>query len=158
MMVRTRDETHVRGSCAQAGATEVVPETLEAGPDDRHPRPAAARRAARAGGPALPAVSARRATTCCGSSSAARTPWRRDQTGPGRGPHEARGRSGREVAWSDAHLAELRLTGVVVTALVRRGKRLLAPAAGDHGWKSGDAVVLFGSAQDIDAAERILLG
>jgi len=54
-------------------------------------------------------------------------------------------------------LAELRLTGVVVTALVRRGKRLLAPAP-ETRLDAGDGVVLFGSAHDIDAAERRLLG
>ncbi len=54
-------------------------------------------------------------------------------------------------------LADLPLNGVVVTALVRRGKRLTAPPANAR-IEAGDALVLFGAAHDVDAAERMLLG
>jgi CPA2 family monovalent cation:H+ antiporter-2 len=54
-------------------------------------------------------------------------------------------------------LGELRLNGVAVTALVRRGRRTLAPPPQAR-LEAGDAVVLFGPAQEVAASERILLG
>jgi CPA2 family monovalent cation:H+ antiporter-2 len=53
-------------------------------------------------------------------------------------------------------LADLELAGVLVTALVRNGKRSLAPAA-ETVLEAGDVVVLFGPALDIEAAARRLL-
>jgi CPA2 family monovalent cation:H+ antiporter-2 len=54
-------------------------------------------------------------------------------------------------------LDELRLDGVVVTALVRDGERRLSPPP-DTRLQAGDAVVLFGRPDDLQRAERSLLG
>lgn len=54
-------------------------------------------------------------------------------------------------------LAEFDLTGVVVTALVRSGERSLRPAP-DIPLQNGDALVLFGSPDDLQRAERAILG
>ena len=154
VMVRTRDETHVE-AMREAGATEVVPETLEAGlmiathalllldvPLARVVRRFQGQRASRyrllreffRGGEAFAGGAfdgdgdrMKPVVVPTGSVAAGRT------------------------------LADLRLNGVVVTALVRRGKRLPAPPPHTR-IEAGDALVLFGAAQEVDAAERMLVG
>jgi CPA2 family monovalent cation:H+ antiporter-2 len=54
-------------------------------------------------------------------------------------------------------LEEIALEDVAVTALVRAGKRELAPAPATR-LESGDAVVLFGPPEALQRAERALLG
>lgn len=54
-------------------------------------------------------------------------------------------------------LGELDLDGIVITALVRRGKRQLKPAR-ETRLETGDVLVLFGSPDDLQRAERALLG
>ncbi|MEQ1437979.1 cation:proton antiporter [Fontimonas sp. SYSU GA230001] len=152
VMVRTRDETHVEELRA-AGATEVVPETLEAGlmiathallllgtPLSRIVRRIQSQRSERyrllrevfLGDPltesAADANADRLRVVVLGDNST------------------ARGRS----------LAELSLDGVAVTAVVRNGQRRLSPPL-DTRLEAGDALVLFGSPEDLQAAEQRLL-
>ena len=54
-------------------------------------------------------------------------------------------------------LGELDLDGIVITALVRRGERQLKPAR-ETRLETGDVLVLFGSPDDLQRAERALLG
>ena len=54
-------------------------------------------------------------------------------------------------------LGELVLPGVVVSALVRQGERQLEPPP-DTRLEAGDVVVLFGSAGDVERAETSILG
>jgi CPA2 family monovalent cation:H+ antiporter-2 len=54
-------------------------------------------------------------------------------------------------------LADMTLEGVVVTALVRGGERVLSPSR-ETCLQRGDAVVLFGSPADLERATRSLLG
>jgi CPA2 family monovalent cation:H+ antiporter-2 len=54
-------------------------------------------------------------------------------------------------------LGDLELPGVVVTALVRNGERRLDPPSGTR-LEAGDVVVLFGSAGDVEQAEAAILG
>lgn len=54
-------------------------------------------------------------------------------------------------------LEEIDLTGIVVTALVRSGERSLRPAP-ETCLQTGDALVLFGSPEDLQHAERAVLG
>jgi CPA2 family monovalent cation:H+ antiporter-2 len=54
-------------------------------------------------------------------------------------------------------LAQVKLDGVSVTALVRAGERHLSPP-GDTRLLAGDAVVLIGRLEDLQRAERSLLG
>jgi CPA2 family monovalent cation:H+ antiporter-2 len=52
-------------------------------------------------------------------------------------------------------LNELDLKGIAIAALVRRGQRQLTPS-GETRLEAGDVVVLFGSPDDLQRAERIL--
>jgi CPA2 family monovalent cation:H+ antiporter-2 len=54
-------------------------------------------------------------------------------------------------------LSEFAFDGVVVTALVRGGERLLRPSP-ETRLEAGDAIVLFGPPDDIQSVERRLLG
>lgn len=54
-------------------------------------------------------------------------------------------------------LAQMDLDGVLVTALVRRGQRDLSPPP-DTVLEAGDVLVLFGSDESLGHAERALLG
>ncbi len=152
VMVRTRDESHVE-ALRGAGATEVVPETLEAGlmiathvlllldvPAGHVMR--------RFEGQRLSRYRLLR-EVLRGEDVLADAQFDRDaeRMKPVVVP------SGGSVAGRT--IEELALDGVVVTALVRRGKRLLAPPPGTT-LEVDDAVVLFGSSQDLDAAERVL--
>lgn len=53
-------------------------------------------------------------------------------------------------------LREFDLEGVAVTALVREGKRQLTPSL-DTQLQAGDVIVLFGSPADLERAQTILL-
>ena len=153
VMVRTRDESHV-DELRAAGATEVVPETLEAGlmiaaqalfllnvPLGRIMRRVQEQRAERY----------------------------RLLRGYFQGDVIAQADDGRDgdrlrsIVLSDASpavgrtLSEFELPGVVVTALVRGGQRILRPA-GDAGLEAGDTLVLFGAPDDLQKGESTLLG
>ncbi|MCC6713874.1 MAG: cation:proton antiporter [Gammaproteobacteria bacterium] len=54
-------------------------------------------------------------------------------------------------------LQELGLEGVAITAMVRSGQRRLTPP-GETRLEVGDVVVLFGAAEDLERAERVLAG
>jgi CPA2 family monovalent cation:H+ antiporter-2 len=54
-------------------------------------------------------------------------------------------------------IGELELPGVTVTALVRKGERHLDPPAGTR-LEPGDVLVLFGSDADVQRSEDALLG
>ena len=152
VMVRTRDESHVEELRA-AGATEVVPETLEASlmiasqalmllgvPQQRIAQRVQQQRNERYRllreqfrGDLLESIEGDRGED-------------RLRVVPVASESAAAGRS----------LADFDLTGVVVTALVRQGRRLLTPAL-ETTLEAGDAVVLFGSPNDLQRAERDLL-
>lgn len=154
VMVRTRDETHVEALRA-AGATEVVPETLEASlmivshvlllldvPLSRIVRRMQTQRSGRY---RLLRELFR------GESGLAETPQEREAD-----------RLHPVVLQSESPavgrlIDEIRLDGVVITALVRGGERRLSPPR-DTRLAAGDAVVLFGAPDDLERAERTLLG
>jgi CPA2 family monovalent cation:H+ antiporter-2 len=154
VMVRTRDESHVE-EIRQAGAAEVVPETLEASlMIAAHalllldvPRSRVMRRI-------LEQQTGRYRLLrefFLGDSTFSEHPEAQDadRLAPvhlAAGSH-AIGRT----------LTEFALDGVVVTALVRRGSRELAPAP-DTRLEEGDVVVLFGSPEDLAEAQSQLLG
>lgn len=153
VMVRTRDETHVE-ELLNAGAVEVVPETIETSlvigaqalllcqvPLARVARRMQAQRASRY----------RLFREFVPGDDIAHTDEVRDterirpvlltETSPA----------------VDLTLAEIGLEGVVVTALVREGARRLSPPP-DTKLQRHDAVVLFGYPDDLQRAERRLLG
>ena len=153
VMVRTRDETHVE-ELREAGAAEVVPETLEAGlmiasqallllgvPQSRVMRRMQEQRATR--------------------YRSMREFFHGDVLAESEGPRDAdRLHSVALVDKSPAigrSLADLSLDGVVVTALVREGERLLRPPP-DLELQAGDALVLFGAPGELKQAERALMG
>jgi CPA2 family monovalent cation:H+ antiporter-2 len=154
VMVRTRDETHVE-ALRQAGATEVVPETLEAGmmiashvlmllnvPLARIVRRMQTQRTSRyrlmreffRGGSVL-------------SDDAEKQNADRLHAVPLPAKSHAIGKT----------LAELELKGIVVTALARQGNRELAPSPQTR-LEEDDVIVLFGSPEDLQKAESMLLG
>jgi CPA2 family monovalent cation:H+ antiporter-2 len=154
VMVRTRDESRV-DELMRAGATEVVPETLEAGMmivshalllldvplarvlrrvrDVREGRYRLMREFFRGGDPL----------------AADRTAGDRLHSVALRNGAPAIGRTLAELDLAQQH--------VLVTALVRAGRRLLAPAA-DVALQPDDVLVLFGSPPDLERAEARLLG
>ena len=153
VMVRTRDETHVEELRA-AGAAEVVPETLEAGlmiasqalllldvPQARVMRRMQEQRATR--------------------YRSLREFFHGDVLAEPAGPRDAdRLHSVALAEKSPAigrSLDDLSLDGVVVTALVREGERLLRPPP-DLQLRAGDALVLFGPPGELKQAERALMG
>ena len=152
-MVRTRDESHVNELRA-AGATEVVPETLEAG--------------LMIAAQALFLLNVPLARIMRRVQEQ-RTEHYRLLRGFFEGDVIAQtdaGRDGdrlRSVVLSDATpavgrtLSEFDLPGVVVTAVVRGGQRILRPPA-ETRLDAGDALVLFGSPEDLQKAESTLLG
>jgi len=154
VMVRTRDEHHVEELRA-AGATEVVPETLEASlmiaahalvlldvPFSRVIRRMRGQRDSRY---QLLREFFR------GESALADAPQDRDAERllpvvvPAESPLKGR------------PLGDLRLERVAINALVRGGKRYLDPSP-DITLEAGDVVVLFGSPDDLGRAERALFG
>lgn len=152
VMVRTRDETHVE-ELLQAGATEVVPETLEAGlmiasqallllnvPQARVMRRMQEQRASRYRllreffpGDAIAVEGNRMGDRLHSILLTENSP--------------AVGR----------RLADFAFDGVVVTALARAGERHLRPST-ETCLETGDALVLFGPPEDLRRAERNLLG
>jgi CPA2 family monovalent cation:H+ antiporter-2 len=153
VMVRTRDESNV-DELRRAGATEVVPETLEAG--------------LMIASQALflldvPLVRIMRKV------QEQRTSHYRHLRAFFQGDVIAQAEGGREgdrlrsVVLSEASpavgrtLAEFDTPGIVVTALVRGGQRTLRPVA-EIRLEAGDALVLFGATDDLQKAESALLG
>ncbi|MEW6037263.1 MAG: cation:proton antiporter [Pseudomonadota bacterium] len=154
VMVRTRDETHVE-ELRLAGAAEVVAETLEAGlmiasqallllnvPFSRVARRIREQRLNRY----LLLREFFRGDAMFSDDVQAQEG---DRLWPVLLPPGCRS--------AGSTLAELALERVVVTALVRRGVRELAPAP-ETRLAEGDAVVLFGSPSDLEKAESRLLG
>ena len=153
IMVRTHDETHVDALRA-AGATEIIPETLEASlmisahvllslnlPLSRVVRRMRAQRTSR--------YQLLRAFFHSNSSTEDALEHEVDRLQPilitQNSP--AIGRT----------LNELNLKDVVITALVRDGERRLTPAP-DTRIEAGDALVLFGAPDDLQRIEKIILG
>ncbi|MGD9852208.1 MAG: cation:proton antiporter [Nitrospirales bacterium] len=154
VMVRTRDETHV-DELRASGATEVVPETLEAGlmiaahalvllnvPISR---------VVRRMGEQWNGRYRLLRKFFLGDSSLAYTQQRHDfdRLRPVILPPDCSivGRA----------LNELNLKGVAIAALVRGGQRQLTPS-GETRLEAGDVVVLFGSPEDLQTAERAMFG
>lgn len=152
VMVRTRDQTHVDELLA-AGATEVVPETVEAGlmiaaqalllldiPLSRIVRRMQKQRSMR--------------------YRLLRELFRGNELSDDPECCEAdRLRAVTLHPYSQVlgrRLGELELKGVLVTALVREGKRRLSPAP-DTVLTAGDVLVLFGTPDDLYRAEDVLL-
>ena len=153
IMVRTRDETHV-DELRAAGATEVVPETLEAGlmiaahalvllnvPISRVARRMREQRNGRYHllrefflGDSLLAYT--------------RQEHNVDRLRPVVLPQDS--------SFVGRTLHELNLNGVAIAALVREGQRQLMPS-GETRLEAWDVVVLFGSPDDLQRAERALL-
>lgn len=152
VMVRTRDESHVKELQA-AGAAEVVPETLEAGlmiasqallllnvPLSRVVRRMQEQRTHRY----RLLREFYRSDTVVEDIEERGADRLRPVTVPPDSPSVGR------------TLGEFDFDSVVVTALVRKGERLLSPSR-DTRLEAGDAVVFFGSPEDLQRAERILL-
>ncbi len=152
IMVRTLDQSSVNALRA-AGASDVVPETLEVG------LMLASQALLRLD------VSAERVGRILAQERAGQ--YRRlFEVFPGDRSH---GESGTELEAGRLHavqiapasalagkrLGALEIDGVVVTALVRNGKRLLQPNQ-DVRIEAGDRLVLFGSPSDLRAAEMRL--
>ena len=153
VMVRTRDESHV-DELRAAGATEVVPETLEAGM-------MIASHALLLLAVPLSRVVRRMRDQRSGRYRLMREFFRGenglDESQPaGDGDRLHPVLLSAESAAVGRALGECGLDGVVVTALVRQGQRRLSPAP-DTRLEAGDAVVLFGSEEDLRRAERALL-
>lgn len=153
VMVRTRDESHV-DELRAAGATEVVPETLEAGM-------MIASHALLLLAVPLSRVVRRMRDQRSGRYRLMREFFRGenglDESQPaGDGDRLHPVLLSAESAAVGRALGECGLDGVVVTALVRQGQRRLSPPA-DTRLEAGDAVVLFGSTEDLQRAERALL-
>jgi len=154
VMVRTRDESRVE-ELRQAGATEVVPETLEAGLmiashallllDVPLTRVMGRMQEQRAGRYRLLREVFRDDRLLAEDADARDADRLRPVLLPPETP--AIGRT----------LEELGLQGVVVTALVRQGTRRLAPPPQTR-LEPEDVVVLFGSPGDLQRAEGRLLG
>lgn len=153
VMVRTRDESHV-DELRAAGATEVVPETLEAGM-------MIASHALLLLAVPLTRVVRRMRDQRSGRYRLMREFFRGEN---GLDESQPAGDGDRlhpvllppEGAAVGRTLDECGLDRVVVTALVRHGQRRLSPPP-DTRLEAGDAVVLFGSAEDLRRAERALL-
>lgn len=152
VMVRTRDESHV-DELRASGATEVVPETLEAAlmiaahalvlldvPISRVMRRMQQQRDKRYH---LLREFYRGNNIFADSSQAHNADRLRPVILPP--DSNAAGRT----------LREFQLEGVAVTALVRQGKRQLTPSL-DIPLQEGDVIVLFGSPDDLERAEQTL--
>lgn len=150
VMVRTRDEEHV-DDLRQAGATEVVPETLEAGL-------MIATQALLLLDVPLSRVLRRVQSQRVGRYRLLRELFRGDnaaELGDGDAIKPVALPAGCMAVGRS--IAELRLQAVAVMALVREGQRQLAPPA-ETRLEVGDTIVLFGAAADVADAERIVLG
>lgn len=154
VMVRTRDESHL-DTLREAGASEVVPETLEAGL-------MIASQALLLLNTPLSRVIRRMQEQRAGRYRLLRE-FAIETAAPETAPTTTEGDRLRPVPLPDGSpavgctLADLALERVAVTALVREGNRQLTPP--DHTeLRPGDVLVLFGTAEDLDRAERVLRG
>ena len=154
IMVRTPDESRVE-ALKEAGASEVIPETLEAGL-------MIASQAL-----VLMNVPLSRVVRRVQEQRISRYPLLRElpvdevpaaETFHPQGPQLLRpvllGPGSRAVGRT---LGEIALNEIVITALVREGQRQLMPS-GDVRLEVGDALMLFGAPDDLQTAERALLG
>ncbi len=152
VMVRTRDESHV-DELRKAGATEVVPETLEAG------LMIAAHALVLLDVP-ISRVVRRMREQQDGRYHLLREFFLGDSSlGYSQEEHKA-DRLKPVVLTSNSSmvgraLKELNLKGVAVASLVRKGQRQLSPSE-ETRLEAGDVVVLFGSPEDLQRAERVL--
>lgn len=153
VMVRTRDESLV-GELREAGATEVVPETLEAG------LMIAAQALFLLDVP-LVRIMRRVQEQRTGHYRHLREFFKGDviaQAEQDRGGDRLRSIVLEEKnAGVGKTLADFDTPGVVITALVRAGQRSLRPG-GDIRLETGDTLVLFGAPDDLQKAESALLG
>ncbi len=154
VMVRTRDESHVE-ELREAGASEVVPETLEAGM-------MIASYALLAMSVPLAKVMRRVQKQREGRYRLLREFFRGDAILAERGEAQTADRMQPVVLQDDSPavgrtLGDLQLENVVVTAIARDGRRQLAPDPQTE-LMSQDVVVLFGSPDDIERAIGLLLG
>lgn len=154
VMVRTRDESHVE-ELRLAGATEVVPETLEAG------LMIAAHALLLLNVP-LSRVVRRIREQHTNRYLLLREFFRGDSAFAEDLEAQNADRLQPVMLSSGSRaigctLGELEFDGVVVAALVRQGNRELAPSR-ETRLKAGDVVVLFGSPEDLQSAESRLLG
>ncbi|ACE82850.1 monovalent cation:proton antiporter family protein [Cellvibrio japonicus] len=152
VMVRTRDESQVEELQA-AGALEVVPETLEAGL-------MIASQALLLLDVPLSRVARRIQAQRAGRYPLMREFFRGDTLTET--PEEWDVQRLRSIVVPPAspvighRLGELKLTGVTVTALVRKGERYPAPAV-DIYLQEDDVLVVFGSLEQLQAAEKLEL-
>jgi CPA2 family monovalent cation:H+ antiporter-2 len=152
-MVRTRDESHVQ-QLRRAGATEVVPETLEAGMmivshallllDVPLSRVMRRMRSARAG----------RYRLLTGLFGGADTADQDDAPGAADRLHSIP--LPENAAAAGCRLSELTLEEVRIEALLRNGERIAQPAP-DTMLATGDVLVLSGTPASVARAERRLL-
>lgn len=154
VMVRTRDETNV-DLLREAGATEVVPETLEAGL-------MIATHALLLLDVPLARIIRRFETQRASHYRLLREFFRGDDAiREERAEKNADGMKPVVVPIEGSvvgrAISEPHLPNVAITALVRQGQRVLTPSPATR-LEVGDTLVLFGSAQDVDAAERVLQG
>jgi monovalent cation:H+ antiporter-2, CPA2 family len=154
VLVRTRDENHVE-ALRRAGATEVVPETLEAGM-------MIASHALLLLDVPLARVTSRTQAQRTGRYRLLREFFRADDALAARPQAQDADRllpvplppGCRAVGRA---LSELDLDGVIVTALTRNGKRELGPPP-DTRLEAGDVIVLLGPPADLQRVEARLLG
>lgn len=153
IMVRTRDESHVR-ELQDAGASEVVPETLEAGL-------MIASQALLLLNVPLSRVVRRMQEQRTHRYRLLREFYRGDALMEG--PEEHNADRLRPITLppdspsAGRMLGDFDFDGVVVTALVRKGERLLSPSL-ETRLEPGDAIVFFGTPDDLQRAERAVLG
>ena len=152
-MVRTKDETHVE-ELLRAGAAEAVPETLEASV-------VIAAQALLLLGVPLSRVARRMQEQRASRYRLFRALVPGDELAQSDDPRNAERVHPVLLAETSPAvgrtLAEIELEGVVVTALVRAGSRVLSPSP-ETRLQRDDAVVLFGYPSDLQRAERSLLG
>lgn len=155
VIVRTRDETRVE-ELRQAGATEVVPETLEAGM-------MMASHVLLLLDVPLSRVVRRMRDLRIGRYRLLREFFHGTESTADEPEEQTVGRLRSVVLPPGAHgvgrtLAELELDRdhVLVTAIARDGRRRLGPDPGTR-LESGDVVVLFGAPEDLERAESRLL-
>lgn len=153
VMVRTRDETHV-DELKRAGATEVVPEVLEAGL-------MIASHALLLMNVPLTHVVRRMQQQRAGRYPLLRELYRGEEVFS-EAPNVLAADSLRSVLVPPngrsigKKLSEIELKGVTVSSLVRQGHRKQKPL--DTIIHEGDVVVLYGVPGDLDFAERVLVG
>lgn len=152
VMVRTRDESHV-DELMSSGATEVVPETLEAA------LMIAAHTLVLLDVP-ISRVVKRMQQQRDKRYHLLREFFRGDNVLIDTPQEQEADRLRPVILLSDSPavgraLQECNLEGVVVTALVRQGKRQLTPSL-DTLLEAGDVIVLFGSLDDLGRAEKAL--